>query len=269
MQPINYPALFADFTGREADLRKVVRYHVFTPMYYRSHLFTHSKRVLWLLQSILPLVETVFKTDFDTTKAQLLAVVHDDPEIVMGDIQSGHKRKLNAAQLAEVERLEQESIATMAERFPYSVLGYRYQDLLSESQEIKTLEAKLLKYIDRFDAFGEALHEVHAGNRAFTIPSVDPELGVIELPVDYYKKYLPAFPENNPEFRALFSFPHPVLTVPTDFIPETVVNQATPHTPASLEQGTDYAPYAAWKKIILNSGDPEEIENLYHQKEHS
>ncbi len=267
MEKISYPKLFNDFTNRETDLRGIVRYHIYQPMFYRSNLFTHSKRVLWLLQSILPLVATVFNHEFDTTKAQLLAVVHDDPEIVMGDIMSGAKRKMNAAQLAEVERQEYAAIAAMAERFPGTVLGHRYADLLTESQELKTIEAKLLKYIDRVDAFGEALHELYAGNRAFHSTIIDPELGAIELPGSYYQQYVPAFPHKNPEFKELFSHPHPLFSDPSGFDLAAIVAGGSPHTLQTLTESTGYIPYEAWKKIILDSGDSEEIENLYQQKE--
>ncbi len=267
MEKIDYPNLFRDFKGREAALRTVVRYHIYQPMYYRSNLFMHSKRVLWLLQSILPLVEEVFGKNFDSTKAQLLAVVHDDPEIVMGDIMAGHKRKMTAAQLADIDRQERAAIVAMGERYPYSVLGYPYEALLLESQELTTIEAKLLKYIDRVDAFGEALHEVFAGNTAFTTPIIDPELGPIDLPVTYYQEYIPSFPIKNPEYQGLFARLHPLFAAPAPFDYGTVVKNSRPHTPASIRISTGYTYYDTWKQIILGSGDTEEIANLYTPKE--
>lgn len=263
MEKIKYPDLFSSFVGREAELRRVIRYHSYQPMWYRSHLFTHSKRVLWLLQEILPLVETVFGAEFDVRKAQLLAVVHDDPEIVMGDIQAGHKRKMSPEQLAEVERMEQAAVKTMSERFPYLVEGYRYGDLLLESQEIKTIEAKLLKFVDRFDAFGEALHEIHAGNRVFTTHVIDPELGKIDLPTDFYQRYLPEFPEKNPEFKTLFALPNPMFQVAANFPIDKTVADGRQHSLASLASNTGCVPYELWKQVILASGDAEEIANLY------
>lgn len=267
MQKINYKEVFAGFVGREEALRKVIRYHIYHPMYYRSNLFTHSKRVLWLLQSVLPLAEEAFGSSFDSTKAQLMAVAHDDHEIIMGDIQAGHKEKMTALQLTEMARLEREAIEKMAERSPISILGYNYRDLMIEGQESCAPEAKLMKYVDRFDAFGEALHEVHAGNRAFTTPSVHSELGAIDLPLVFYPKWLPLFPKNNPEFAALFAKSHPLFTVHANFDMQTVVNRGAPHTKDSILKDSMYAPYNAWEKVIIESDDKEEVENLYCQKE--
>lgn len=267
MDKINYPALFANFEGREEGLRHVTRYHIYYPMYYRSNLFTHSKHVLWLLQSILPLAEEVFGTNLDSTKAQLMAVVHDDPEIVMGDISAGHKHKMTPEQLAEVEQQELAAIDTMARHYPYSILGYQYGDLMREGQQLQTLEAKLLKYADSFDAFGEALHEVYAGNQAFNTHSVHEELGVIDLPVEFCQKYLPSFPQKNSEFEELFSKPHPLFSVPELIGMQTVVSNGQLHSLESLRQTNGYAPYDTWKKIVLENEDEEEIQNLYTQKE--
>jgi hypothetical protein len=267
MNKIDYPQILADWSGREADLRRIVRYHIYRPMFYRSNLFTHSKRVLWLLQSVLPLAESVFGEKFDTTKAQLMAVVHDDLEIVLGDIMAGHKIKMSPAQLAEVVRQEQTAIDEIAQRYPTTILGYNYRDLLIEGQEQKTLESKLLKYADRFDAFGEALHEVYAGNRGFTTPSVHAEFGVIDLPVKFSLNWLGPFVQNNPEFSELFARSHPLFWVPLEFDIPGTAKQGAPHTQNSIIKNSGYGPYDFWKKIILDSGDSEEIENLFTQKE--
>ncbi len=267
MKKIDYPALFEKFEGREQGLRKVVRYHIYSPMYYRSNLFTHSKRVLWLLQSVLPLAEEVFGGSFDSTKAQLMAVVHDDPEIVMGDIQAGHKNKMSAQQLAEIARQEHEAVEKMAERYPYSVLGYTYADLLRESQKVNTLESKLLKYADRFDAFGEALHEVYAGNKAFTTQVIDKNSGPIDFPTTFYQLWLPAFPQKNPEFKILFAKKHPLFTIPDEFNMHDVVKTGSPHSPDSITRDFSFAPYNTWKNCIIKNNDDEEIEHLFTQIE--
>lgn len=267
MQKIAYPELFANFVGRESDLRQIERYHIYRPMYYRSNLFTHSKRVLWLLQSILPLVEQVFGNKFDSTKAQIMAVIHDDLEIVMGDILAGHKNKMSPAQLAEVAEQEKKAVAVMAARFPFLVAGYDYGELLNECQDPKTLEAMVLKYVDRFDAFGEALHEVHAGNRAFTTYSIHPELGKIELPIIFYQQVFANFSKKYPELENLLRQSHPLLLIPTHFEMENVVGRGQPHTKESVMLPADYAPYTVWKNIILAANDPEECENLVRQKE--
>ncbi len=267
MEKINYPEIFANFEGREHDLRQVTRYHIYSPMYYRTNLFTHSKHVLWLLQSILPLAEKVFGSSFDSTKVQLMAAVHDDMEIVMGDVQAGHKIKMAPAQLAEVANQEQNAIAAMSARFPYKLMNYSYEDLLKESQELQTTEAKFLKYVDRFAGFGEALHEVYAGNRAFTTHSTHEELGLIDLPVTFYHNFFANFPQKFPEFVELLNNDHPMFAWSEPFDMENTVAHGVPHAKDSLENKKGYTPYDFWRQLILNSNDAEEIENLYIQKE--
>ena len=267
MQKISYPNLFNQFVGREEALKQVIRYHIYSPMFYRSQLATHAKHVLWLYQTILPLAEQIFGADFDSTKAQLLAVVHDDPETIMGDIVAGHKKKMTMMELAAISEKEQMAIAALAERYPFSILGYNYGDLMREGQALKTPEAKLLKYVDRFDALGEALHELFAGNAAFATSSVHEKFGVIDMPVPFYQEYIVDFLKKNPEFIELFQKPHPLFAPLPFFDTEAVLRSGHPHSLFTLRQPSDFTPYEFWKKTILDSGDEEEIQNLYRQKE--
>jgi 5'-deoxynucleotidase YfbR-like HD superfamily hydrolase len=89
---VDYSLLFTDFKNREEDLRKITRYQNYSVMFYRTNLFTHSKRVAWLVQEMIPFAQATWQ-DFNGQKAKFLALVHDDQEIIMGDIPAGNKSK--------------------------------------------------------------------------------------------------------------------------------------------------------------------------------
>lgn len=266
MNILNYQETFKDFTGRDEALSKVVRYHSYKPMYYRSNLVTHSKHTLWLMQSLLPHIIAVLP-DFDATRAQLMAAVHDDQEIIMGDVERGMKNKMSPQELAQLNKTEQEAITKTAARFPPTISGYNYADLIKEGAALKTKEAKLVKFVDRFDALGEALHEIFAGNCRFITPLVDPTYGIIDLPAPYYINYAADFLQKNTEFSPLFDQPHILFVKPTNPDYDQIVKSSAPHSPATITNKSGYPLYDFWKNIIFNSGDNQEIKNLYTQKE--
>ena len=263
---LDYNKIFTDFPDRAAELKKVTRFKSYQPMFYRSDLVTHSKHVLWLVQSLLPAIWEVFGESFDATKTQLMAAVHDDPEVVMGDIEAGIKLKMNSNQLAEIDAIEQKAIDTLAERSPQTILGYSYADLMREAVAYETLEAKIGRFADKFDAHGESLHEIYAGNRHFITPIVN-EWGKIELPAPYYVKFLKEFGGRNPELEAVYKSGHVMFSRPLDPDYEKIVATSLPHLLDSLSKDSGYNHYNFWKQVILDKGDEEEIKNLYIKKE--
>lgn len=267
MEILKYNEIFKGFDGRDEALRRVVRYHIYSPMYYRSNLVTHSKHVLWLLQDTLPYIEHIFGSSFDTTKAQIMATIHDDPEIIMGDVQAGHKNKMSPEELKALAETERQAIVEVAKNFPKTILGYSYESLLHEANNLTTLEAKFLKFIDRFDAFGESLHELFAGNKAFAVSVLDKKYGIIGIPTPFYISYLTAFPEKTPEFKKLFQEPHILFTAPSEINLVKTVEKHRPHSPTSLAEPSGYPHYDFWKKVVLESGDTEEISLLHVQRE--
>ena len=175
-----------DFLGFEErnKLANIYRYSNYAVSFYRSDVLRHSRRVFWLLKNCLPRLCNALD-DFGAKRAQVLSLVHDDVEILIGDFQSANRLKMNAEQLTENNRQEEEAIDRMAERFPEFLEGYRYRDLLWEIYQKNTAEAQAVKFIDHLDGFCEALHEIFAGNRCFTIPP-ETEYGTVPIPPDYY-----------------------------------------------------------------------------------
>ena len=67
---------------------RITRFSLYKVMFYRSNLFNHAWHVAWLVDEIAPFAMKKFP-QFDSEKAQMLALVHDDAEIIIGDIQAG------------------------------------------------------------------------------------------------------------------------------------------------------------------------------------
>lgn len=65
-------------------------------MMYRTNLYTHSYRVAAIVHALNPFAEKVFGKAYDERKAEILALVHDDAEIVFGDVQLGNKSRMTA-----------------------------------------------------------------------------------------------------------------------------------------------------------------------------
>jgi 5'-deoxynucleotidase YfbR-like HD superfamily hydrolase len=254
------------FEGRLDALRRVTRYSMYSPMLYRTNLVTHSKHVAWLMQEIAPFAKAAFGDAFDADRAVVLAAVHDDHEIVMGDVQFGNKQMMTKEQTAALHQQEVEAINQTAAKFPEFVGPYRYRDLLMEAYETQTLESQVLKYLDKFEAFGEALHEVHAGNAAFTV-NVVTEYGRSKTPfesyIPWFANYTKMYPRMQPLTESAFPLFGPIA--PIDFA--DVAKRSRPHTLQSLLEPSGYAPYDAWRTIIVKYASEEEIRDLLIQTE--
>ncbi|MBI4426171.1 MAG: HD domain-containing protein [Candidatus Kerfeldbacteria bacterium] len=254
------------FPGRETALRKITRYSLYRVMFYRTNLFTHSKRVAWIANEIAPYAKRVFGTSFNPERAIITALVHDDHEIIMGDIQRGNKNKMNAQQKSELRKIEERAVETIIKKFPDRIGPYRYGDLLWSVHHLDCLEAQVVEFADKFDAFGEALHETFGGNTTFT-ENVTNEYGTIETPFYSYIPFLSDFPNNHPDIKPLFDQSLPMLQKPEFIDFRAVALSHTPHTKNSLAKPSGYRHYDEWKRIILQNADEEESRNLYVRKE--
>ena len=84
--PIDLSAFPAE---RERTLKSIYRYRMFETILYRSNLWMHSLRMLWLVEEMSSLAQKHLSVDIE--KARAMALVHDDAEIITGDIQAGVK----------------------------------------------------------------------------------------------------------------------------------------------------------------------------------
>lgn len=254
------------FPRREERLRGITRYSLYNVMFYRTNLWTHSRRVSWIVGELSPLTQEVFGSEFNSERACALALVHDDAEMIMGDVQAGNKAKMSSEELQKLDEIERDAALTLAAQSPSHVGLYEYKELLLDALERSSLEALVVNWADKYDAFGEALHELYAGNRLWTKHAVN-EYGSISLPTEYYEKYFNAFTQKYPRSEELFKKGHPIFQVP--IIPDihAIAEQGALHTQHSIREQSEYVPYDFWLSTTLSHGTAEDIENLYTKKE--
>ena len=258
-------AELSTFPGREQDLRRVTRWSLWHPMFYRPNLLSHSKKVAWLVARVADVVTQKLGPHFDVKRALVLALVHDDPEIITGDYQAGNKAKMSPAQLAVIDAQERVAIAELSERYPKTIGGFSYQELQEDVQDLKTSEARVAKFLDLIDGFGEGIHELYAGNSRFTDLMVN-EFGEIPFFDNLNIRRRTEMMKRYPELAALKDS-HVFFEISPSLDWSPIVSTRSPYTLQSLRMPVGYPQYDLWKQIILDSGDAEEIANLYVQKE--
>ena len=230
-------------------------------MWYRTDLYLHSHRIVWLLEELLPFALRVFP-GFNIELARTMATVHDDLEISLGDIMLGDKVNFTPEQHAELYIQEQLAIEAVAQNYPDTINGFRYKQLMQRYQmfeeyshpEMEIMmddpETCLIKYCDKLDAFCEALHELHAGNSAF----LNGYSTNNTPPIPVFIKVFSTFTQKFPLFKRMKIFTHPFLQVPLDIQPEMIVSNGKPHTRESIQHNTKFPFYDKWRQVSLAHG---------------
>lgn len=253
------PIVLEGFNGRDEALSRIKRYafEFYKIMYYRTNDLLHSRRVLWHLEEAIPNIQTVYGDKFDVDFARTLALVHDDAEIITGDVALHEKEKMTEAGLKLLARKECKAIQIIIKMYNETANGYSYEKLLTAAKDKVRLEAQFVSFFDKFDGAGESWHEAWAGNRIFLRPSA----GTNKTNGGYVRR-LNTFPQKYPDMIKFFEkFPE-YLPEPFNF--NSVVERGRPHTAESLKIDSGYIPYERWKKIIIKR---EGIENLVRQVE--
>jgi 5'-deoxynucleotidase YfbR-like HD superfamily hydrolase len=250
-----------DFTvfppERKEKLEEIYRYHSFDTFLYRSNLWMHSYRVLWLLEALIPLAQKHFT--FDIEKARILALVHDDAEMVTGDILAGAKARMTPEQLDALQIQEENAVKDLIKIYPKEVHGYTYGNLLLHAARKDCIEAKLVSYTDKLDAYCESMHEVLAGNLTLLTSAI------------FYVDTMALFPKKFPELAPLLSSKESPLTYLNDRISPLNIEAKRykqlnrPYTKESISIETDFPFYNTWKKIVIEKGN---TDWLINQKEY-
>ncbi|MAG02328.1 hypothetical protein CMI42_03245 [Candidatus Pacearchaeota archaeon] len=241
-EPINLDG----FDGRDEALAKIKRYiHHITPiMFYRTNDLIHSKRVLWHLEQAIPDILQVYGTDFDVKYSRTLALVHDDVEILTGDVQLHDKEHMGSGELEALAAEENNAIPKLVSMYNGIANGYDYAELLATAKEKDRLESQFVSFFDKFDGGGEAWHEVWAGNHCFLLPA-----GGNHGKEGGYVRRLNEFPTKYPAMSRFFDqFPE-YLPQPFDF--KSVADRSKPHTEISLQEDSGYSPYERWRIPIM------------------
>lgn len=246
------------WVNREDDLKKVERYHTLQVMFYRTNLLTHSLRVQGILQKLIPEVMTVYP-NFNPELAILISKFHDDQEMVNGDVPLQMKLLMNGS---ELHRLKQGDIAAaeyLSRCYGNPQIGkYRYLDLLMHAILKDCPEAQLHSFADKLDGYGEAIHEVLAGN-----------MGFLEAVINYIAKTFSDLSGHYPLIKVAFDpsvkfFHFPVVDLKPYFQYGNL--GAFFHTPETImENKTGILHYELWKEVTLSL--PGGMELLTEQKE--
>ncbi|MDO8551123.1 MAG: HD domain-containing protein [bacterium] len=230
--------ILKNFSGRKHDLEQIKRYSMFPVMYYRTNLYLHSLRVSWLIDELEPIAVKTWRK-FKSNLAKTLSLVHDDAEIITGDIQLGHKLEMSAEQLARVVMEEEKAIKTLSIRFPPKINCLSYKTLLIHALKKDCLEAQLVSLADKLDAYGESMHELFAGNKDFITPCTN------------YIKILKSFPEKYPQLKNFFKHKHPFLSPSPNFDLFETALKGHYHTPQSIKKLTICPRYNLWKEVSI------------------
>ncbi|MEK6947913.1 MAG: YfbR-like 5'-deoxynucleotidase [Nanoarchaeota archaeon] len=247
------------FEGREEALNRIKRYiHKKTPvMYYRTTDLIHSRRVLWHLEEALSHIVSVYGKKFDVDFTRTLAFVHDDAEIINGDVQLRDKERMTPEELDALAKKEREAIPLVVRMYSQIANGYDYSMLLHATKDKISLEAQFVSFFDKFDGAGEAWHELWAGNKYFLTPAGGSDGN------DGYIRRLREFPKKYPALINFFEeFPD---YIPEHFDFDSVLKNGKLHTRETLGENSGYEPYKKWKRTIIRR---EGIENLLTQLEH-
>lgn len=231
---------FDSFNGRTEALQSIKRFAMYKTMYYRTDLLMHSQRVSWIVTSLLSFATNVF-SDFDGEKARTLALVHDDAEIITGDIQLYYKLRMAPHELQQYEENEHKAIEVLSKRYPKTINNYNYQSLLLHALHKDCIEAQIVSFADKIDAFGESLHEIHAGNKAF------------EHPIEVYTDLLTKFMLKFPILKPLFALEHPLFKKPLQLNILEIIHQGQRHTFESLQENSSIPHYEYWKQITMKN----------------
>ena len=258
---MSYKAIdFSKFpVDRESSLKKIYRYSNFDVMLYRSNLWEHSWRVFWITEALLPVAAKYLR--INPEKARTLALVHDDAEIITGDIVAGDKAKFDKKQLQKIEDDELKAARALAHRYPKTIHGFNYFSLLEDAVHKKSLEAQLVAYADKFDAYNETLHEIFAGNISLLWSLI------------YYDRWFESCPYKYPKLQPLIKQRSPfILGADNRFQPSRMhakkyQHLSSAHTPRTISKQTEFAFYDAWKRMVVTRGGDEGLRYLTRTRE--
>ncbi len=230
---------FDGFTDREEKLKKITRFNIYPHMFYRTNLFLHSQRVYTLIKDFLQAISQSYGDELNTEKTLALALVHDDAEIITGDIQLYHKDRMTKEELEKLDKEEAEAIEQITKKWPLKVNGFSYKELLYHALYKDCLEAQIVSYTDKVDAYCECLHEVHAGNKLFINPAND------------YNKRIRKFAEKFPLLNKIFPGNHALLNKLGNLDTNKILEKADLHNSVSVKQSTGISHYDRWKKLTI------------------
>ncbi|MBI5798091.1 hypothetical protein HZA98_04275 [Candidatus Woesearchaeota archaeon] len=248
-----YPSVEVQNCGqREAILGGLKRFHGKSPMIYRTNVLFHTRKVLGLVDDLLPLLQSDYPLPLNVSLARAIAVIHDDTEMIKGEETSKHKERLSLEEISALQMERKREIFSLSQRYNQgSINGFVYGHLLFLACEQKKAEAQLVAFADKLDGFGEALHEVYAGNPHF-----------LEAANTYVER-IQRFIQEHEHLASLME----TKILPTRQNLARILIHGNPHTSDSIHQDTGYYPYEFWRRSVEGRFGEEGLAYLVTAKE--
>lgn len=250
---------FTGFIDREKKLRNIKRYSAYPVMFYRTDVWFHSQRVLWIVEELIPYALKSLPS-FNPEIARTLALIHDDAEIITTDVNLVYKVQMTKKQLHDLDEQEEKAINELSHQWPKRINGFNYKELLMRMLKKDTVESQFVSLSDKLDAYGESSHELFAGNTSFTWPDKI-------SPIEIYTLKLQEFSKQYPFLKNLFLLDHPFLQVPYMYNIHKIAQMGKPHTVQSIKKNTGITHYDFWKKRTIARMGEKGIKILTTQKE--
>lgn len=232
------------------NLQHILRYRRKKVMHYRSNVAVHESRVLALAQEIYPFA---LKQGIKLNKNLLetFAELHDDFELINHPVIQDYHLGIGDKALEE-----RRAIHKLNGSYTFDRRGLNSRQTLIRYVSRVDLEAQLVEYLNIFDGFAEAIHEIAAGNSRFLdVPNV-------------HRKKLFELGCKNSALRPLYNKNHPLFEIPVFDDTKDFKAKRTFHDNESLITPTGYAPYDFWKRTILLRGNLEAFESITVVKEY-
>ena len=228
----------------EEDLRRIKRWGKFKVVFYRTNLEIHTKRIIAILEELLPFIITIYP-DLDIYKLFLLVWFHDAPEFFTGDVSTQTKLIMSDGQLKELSDKELIAIEILSDMYPVEILGYSIKELMLEAKEKKTLHAQLASYIDKTEGFCDALHHALAGHGAFIEP-------VWNYSLEVFGHIHTKYPLLKPLFDSGHDFFKKHIGCLNDYFGSGSIAPCL-HTHETVARKTGFPHYEVWKKVTIKT----------------
>ena len=154
----------------------------------------HSFEVAVTAHALAMIKNEIFGGSLNADRAAVLALYHDAPEILTGDMPTPVKY-YNAQTKRAYDEVEQTSVKRLMEMLPEE-LKSPYESILTKADEDAYLW-QLVKAADRINTLVKCIEEEKSGNREFAgaKKEIEKKVAAIDLPeVKYYiEHFLPSF----------------------------------------------------------------------------
>lgn len=174
IQIIQLPSTIFGTKGEERrihDLEQVLRFEQAEKVIHRNNLHTHMSRVSYFSHDLALHLKQTYNLPLDQSKTQRLAMYHDDPEVITGDIPTPIKYSMKPAERQKLRKAEEEAIKALATRyFGINPLNRKRRQYLQDQFDMtkkETLEARIVNIADKIEGLCETIHEIRCGNTTF------------------------------------------------------------------------------------------------------